>query len=186
MATTTTPDHDRRAAAEALVVQQLTEAHATELALASTLRTHIAMAPSGGYRDLLERHLGETRRQADAIEARLAELDAARGLVPAVLDLAQTLVGQVLVLAKGPVDLVRGKSGAEKLLKNAKDECATEALEIATYDALRALADSIGDTETAELALRHRGEEERMLEELRGFLPSLTDATVDEQVAAAA
>ena len=186
MATTTTPDHDRRVATEALVVQQLTEAHATELALVTTLRTHIAIAPPGGYRDLLERHLGETRRQADAIEARLDELDAARGLVPAVLDFAQTIAGQVLVLAKGPVDLLRGKSHAEKLLKNAKDECATEALEIATYDALRALADSIGDAKTAELALRHRGEEERMLEELRGFLPSLTDATVDEQVPAAA
>jgi ferritin-like metal-binding protein YciE len=186
MATTTTPDHDRRTAAEAQIAQQLAEAHAMEVALATTLRTHIAMTPPGGYRELLERHLGETRRQADALEAHLAEVDAARGLVPAVLDLAQTIAGQVLVLAKGPVDLLRGRSHAEKLLKNAKDECATEALEIATYDSIRALADSIGDAETAELALRHRGEEERMLEELRALLPSLTDAVLDEQVAAAA
>ena len=178
MATIDRNDPDQRAAAEALVVQSLTEAHATEEALVTTLRAHIAMTPAGGYRSLLERHLGETRQQARAIERRLDELGAGRGLLASGLDLAQTFVGQVLALTKGPVDMLRGKSGEEKLLKNAKDECATEALEIATYDALHALAEAVGDDKTAQLALRHRGQEERMLEELRALIPSLTHATV--------
>jgi rubrerythrin len=74
--------------------------------------------------------------------------------------------------------MLRGKSGEEKLLKNAKDECATEALEIATYDSLAVLARAVGDEETAKLAEQHRAEEERMLEDLRRHIPVLTQATV--------
>ena len=50
---------------------------------------------------------------------------------------------------------------------------ATEALEIATYDALEALAEAVGDSETAKLARRHRADEERMLADLRALIPSL-------------
>jgi ferritin-like metal-binding protein YciE len=178
MATIDRTDDAQRQAAEALVIQYLNEAHATEEALVTTLRAHVAMTPASSYRDLLERHLGETRQQARTIERRLGELGEGRSLVAAGVGLAQTVVGQVLALSKGPVDALRGGSGEEKLLKNAKDECATEALEIATYDALGTLAEAVGDEKTARLAERHRGQEERMLEELRRHLPALTHATV--------
>ena len=62
----------------------------------------------------------------------------------------QSLVGQALALGKGPFDLLRGASAEEKLLKNAKDESATEALEIATYRALEHFARRTGDTKTAQ------------------------------------
>ncbi|HET6551371.1 MAG TPA: DUF892 family protein, partial [Solirubrobacter sp.] len=84
----------------------------------------------------------------------------------------------ILTLAKGPLDMLRGHGGEEKLLKNAKDECATEALEIATYDALEALGEAIGDTRTAGLARAHRTDEEQMLADLRALIPTLTGATV--------
>jgi ferritin-like metal-binding protein YciE len=178
-----TGDEKQRQAAEALVVSYLHEAHATEQALVTTLGAHLAMTPEGAYHDLLERHLGETRQQARSIERRLSELGEGTGLLSAGVGLAQTVVGQVLALTKGPIDLLRGRSGQEKLLKNAKDECATEALEIATYDALHTLADAVGDEKTARLAERHRGQEERMLKELRRQLPALTRATVLAQAA---
>jgi ferritin-like metal-binding protein YciE len=178
MATIDRTNDAQRQAAEALVIQYLNEAHATEEALVTTLRAHIAMTPKGSYRDLLERHLGETQQQARTIERRLEELGEGRSLVAAGVGLAQTVVGQVLALSKGPVDVLRGKSGEEKLLKNAKDECATEALEIATYDALHTLAEAVGDEKTARLAERHRRQEERMLEDLRRHIPALTHATV--------
>ena len=161
-----------------LVIQYLNEALATERALVTTLRSHIGMTPEGEYRNVLERHIGETQEQANAVERRLGELGAGGGLLAAGTGLAQTLVGQGLALSKGPVDLLRGKSGEEKLLKNAKDECATEALEIATYQALGTLARAVGDDKTAQLAERHRAQEERMLEDLRRLLPSLTIAAV--------
>lgn len=40
---------------------------------------------------------------------------------------------QVIALARTPLDFVRGAGGEERVLKNAKDACATEALAIATY-----------------------------------------------------
>jgi len=88
------------------------------------------------------------------------------------------VIGQALALSKGPVDLVRGRAGEEKLFKNAKDEVATEAQEIATYDGLEATARAVGDVKTAALAVRIRGQEERMLAALREQLPELAKATV--------
>jgi ferritin-like metal-binding protein YciE len=173
-----TQDNRQRVAARALVAQYLTEAHATETALVTTLQTHIAMTPAGDYRGLLEGHLAETRDHAEALQRRLGELRAQGSIVAATLGLAETVVGQAMAFAKGPIDLLRGATGEEKLLKNAKDEVASEALEIATYDALEAAANAVGDRDTAELAARHREQEERMLSELRAIIPSLTEATV--------
>jgi hypothetical protein len=81
------------------------------------------------------------------------------------------------VLAKGPLDLLRGGlSGEEKLLKNARDEIVTEALEIAVYDAIESLATALGDNPTARLAASHRQDEERMLGELREHIGHLGEA----------
>jgi ferritin-like metal-binding protein YciE len=161
-----------------VVVQQLEEAHATETALVTTLQAHITMTPAGAYKALLDRHLGETRSQAAALERRLGELGASNDVISAATGLARTVVGQALALTKGPIDMLRGAGGEEKLLKNAKDECATEALEIATYDALETAARAVGDAKTAKLARAHRAEEERMLAGLREQIPGLTRATV--------
>jgi ferritin-like metal-binding protein YciE len=172
-----------------LVERQLAEAHATETALITTLQAHTAIAPPGSYRQLLERHLAETRRQAAAIERRLGELgeDADGGsTLTAAVGLVETIVGQALALGKGPIDLLRGgTSRAEKALKNAKDECATEALEIATYDALEVTARTAGDEETVALARRHRAEEERMLRDLREEIPRLAEAVFEDRGGAA-
>jgi ferritin-like metal-binding protein YciE len=180
MATMTT-DSDRLEAAHALVVSLLNEAHATEAALVTTLAAHISMTPGGSYRGLLEKHLDETRGHARAIERRLADIGGGAGLVPAAVGLVETVVGQVLALSKGPIDLLRGSSREEKLLKNARDECATEALEIAHYDALEAAAGAVGDDKTVRLARSHRADEERMLAALRREIPGLATATVGER-----
>ena len=172
---------EQREAGRAIVLQYLNEAHATEAALVTTLQAHITMTPRGSYRQLLERHLDETRRQAGTIERRLAALGGGSSLISSAVGLVETVVGQALALGKGPLDLLRGASGAEKLVKNAKDESATEALEIATYDALEVAASAVGDEETAALARRHRAEEERMLAGLREEIPRLTEAAVRER-----
>ncbi len=86
------------------------------------------------------------------------------------------MISQVIALGKTPIDLIRGSNGEEKVLKNAKDDCAAEALEIATYVALEALAKSVGDTETAKLARSILADEERMLASLRDELPRLVEA----------
>ena len=165
--------------ADRLLVAQLEEAHATEQALVTNLRAHIAMTPRGSYRESLERHLTETQQHERAVARRIREIGRDRGLLAAAYGALTTIIGQALVLTKGPLDLLReGSEGGTKLLENARDEVATEALEIAIYDSLEALAHAVGDDSTARLAARHRAQEERMLEQLRGHIPHLANAAV--------
>ncbi|HEX6652678.1 MAG TPA: DUF892 family protein [Thermoleophilaceae bacterium] len=161
---------------EQKIVQYLNEAHGAELALVRQLQAQIAMTPSGQYRDGLETHLEETRRHAERLEGRLAELGQGNNPLQVGLGALESLVGQALALTKTPFDLVRGTGGEEKVLKNAKDSCAAEALEIATYAALARLAHAAGDAKTDRLAKSILRDEQRMLDRLLKEIPRLTDA----------
>jgi ferritin-like metal-binding protein YciE len=169
-------------ASQQKIVQYLEEAHASELALVRVLQSQIAMTPRGSYRTGLEKHLGETRDHASRVGRRLKELDHGSNPLMAVLGAAETVVGQALALGKTPLDLLRGSGGEEKVLKNAKDACATEALEIATYTALERVAREVGDEATAKLAASIRADEEKMLERILGELPKLAEAVVRAEV----
>ena len=164
------------------LTEYLVEARATELALARTLQAHIAMTPASAYRRGLERHLSETRDHAKRVERRANELGYGRSLPQIGLGLAQTVLGQVLALSKAPLDIARGDTGADKLVRNARDECASEALEIAMYDAIEEFALSLGDKRTAELAADIRADEERALAQLRDAIPTLVDDVVRTEV----
>ena len=160
-----------------LLLSYLEEAHATEQALVTNLHAHIAMTPRGSYRTSLERHLTETQEHERAVARRIREIGRGRGVLGAAYGVLTTAVGQALVLTKGPLDLLRGgPRGEEKLLKNARDEVVTEAVEIAIYDTIEALARALGDEPTARLAARHRADEEQMLGELRSHIPHLAQA----------
>ncbi len=164
------------------VVQYLGEAHASEVGLVSVLQSQIAMTPRGSYREGLEKHLGETREHARRIQERLGELEQGRNPLQAFVGFAETLISQTFALSKTPFDLLRGTGGEEKVLKNAKDACATEALEIATYTALERLAIKVGDEQTAKLAASIRADEERMLKRIMREIPKLTDAVIGADV----
>jgi ferritin-like metal-binding protein YciE len=164
------------------VVQYLNEAHATELALTRVLQSQIAMTPTGSYRSGLEKHLGETQDHAQRVQRRLGELGAGGNPFQVVIGAAEGAFGQVLAFAKTPIDLIRGNSGEEKVLKNARDACATEALEIATYTSLERLARSVGDTKTADLAASIVKDEQNMLDRVLKEIPKLTDAVVGAEV----
>jgi ferritin-like metal-binding protein YciE len=164
------------------VVQYLSEAHASEKALVRVLQSQIAMTPTGSYRSALETHLNETRRHAKRVGERVEALDSGSNPLSAVVGFWEDVFGQTLALSKTPFDLLRGSGGEEKILKNAKDACATEALEIATYTAIEQLARSVGDNETAELAERILVDEKRMLERIMREIPKLTKAVVSAEV----
>jgi ferritin-like metal-binding protein YciE len=164
------------------VVQYLGEARATEDALVRVLQSQIAMTPRGSYRSLLEAHLQETREHAADVGSRLEELGQGSNPVQAVIGFWESVIGQTLAVSKAPLDLLRGSGGEEKVLKNAKDVCATEALEIATYTAIERLARSVGDQKTAKLAASIRAQEKQMLDRVMREIPELTDAVVRAEV----
>jgi len=164
------------------VVQYLSEAHAHEQSLTRVLQSQIAMTPRGSYRTVLETHLDETRGHADRIVRRLQALGQNGNAITAVVGVVQSVVGQAVAIGKTPLDLVRGSGGEEKVLKNAKDACASEALEIATYTAIERLAEQVGDAETAKLAASIRTDEERMLQRVLKEIPKLTTAVVRADV----
>ncbi|HEX5923185.1 MAG TPA: DUF892 family protein [Baekduia sp.] len=164
------------------VVQYLGEAHADEQALVRVLQSQIAMTPRSSYRSALETHLAETRDHAARLQRRLGELGAGANPLAAAMTLAESLLGQALALGKTPLDLLRGSGGEEKVLKNAKDACATEALEIATYTAIERLAREVDDEDTATLAASIRADEERMLARILQEIPRLTAAVVGADI----
>src|SRR4051794_39386757 len=119
------------------IVQYLAEAHATEMALTRELQSQIAMTPRGSYRSALESHLNETREHAERVHARLRELgDGGGNPLSAGLGFVGGVLGQAVAFGKTPFNVLRGSGAEEKVLKNAKDASASEALEIATYTAL--------------------------------------------------
>src|SRR5829696_4445236 len=164
------------------ILQYLQEAHATEVGLVRVLQSQIAMTPRGSYRSGLESHLGETRDHAKRVERRLADLGQGQNPLLAAVGAVESAVGQVLALGKTPFDLLRGSGGEEKVLKNAKDAAATEALEIATYTSLERLARSVGDDETEKLAASILADEQKMLDRVLREIPKLTDAVVGADV----
>jgi ferritin-like metal-binding protein YciE len=165
-----------------LTRQYLDEAHAIETGLVTNLAAHIAMTTDPDYRALLERHLEETREQVRNIDRRRKVVGRARrNPLMAGLGLARDIAGQALVATKGPLDVLRTADQQERMLKNARDECATEALEIATYDALETVAKAAGDNPTAKLAADHRAQEEQMLADLRAMIARLALETYESR-----
>jgi ferritin-like metal-binding protein YciE len=159
---------------ERRIIELLVEAHSNELVLANTLRLHIPMARDESYKTLLKGHLEETKAHARKLRYRLEKLGAFRSAATLAYAAVQNGMKQTLGLAKGPIDVARaGRDLNEKMLRNAIDEVMSEGLEIGAYDAIEAVAQAIGDGETAQLAALIKADEERMFEALRLEIPRL-------------
>jgi ferritin-like metal-binding protein YciE len=174
------PDQNTR---DAKLVQYLTEAYGTEKHLEAALEAHIAMTTRAPYKKRLQQHLSETKRHARDVERRIKKLGG-QDTLGEVATRAQSLAGKAIAAAQGPLHAVRGTGEAEKQLKNAKTEYASEAQEIATYTAIEALAASVGDRETEQLARSIRREEERMARFLERQIPTLTKAVATAEIPA--
>ena len=165
------------------VVKLLVEAHSNEVALITTLNAHLSITENGTYKTLIRNHIRETERHADLIQKRLTQLGYSQSLPATAYGFVQNTIKQGLVMAKGPVDMIRGRTNVnEKMMRNAMDEAMTEGLEIASYDTIESVARSVGDHETAELAAQIRVDEEAMLEGLRKEIPVLADGFVRSKV----
>src|SRR4051794_22285974 len=168
------------------LVQYLTEAYGKERQLETALQAHISMTTRPAYKKRLQQHLRETKAHAKDVERRIKKLGAPVpdiAVEPATA--ASGVIGKAAALAQGPIHALRGSGEEEKLLKNAKDEYAEEAQEIAMYTAIEALATEVGDTDTAKLAKQIRRDEERMANFLQRQIPVLAKAVAKQEIPAA-
>jgi ferritin-like metal-binding protein YciE len=173
------------------LIQYLNEAYGKERELETALTAHISMTTKAPYKKRLQQHLKETKGHARQVERRIKQLGGKAESVPApgpIGDAASavtSVASKAVSAAKGPLHALRGTSEPEKMLKNAKTEFWNEHEEIATYQSIETLADTVGDSETAKLARGIRREEERMARFLAGQIPQLTKAVAREEIPAA-
>jgi ferritin-like metal-binding protein YciE len=175
------PDLNER---DAKVIQYLREAHIKERELETSLQLHIEQTTRMPYKKRLRQHLTETRGHRKALEKRIRQLGGGDSLLEDAGRVAQSALGVGKAVAKAPVELVRGTSEQEQMLKNAKDEYAEENAEIAMYTSIEAFAESVGDKETAKVARSILREEERMAKFLEGQLPVLAKAVATDSIPA--
>jgi ferritin-like metal-binding protein YciE len=177
---------------EAKLIQYLNEAYGKEKELEAGLQAHIKMTTRNSYKKRLRDHLKETKAQATGLKGRIRELGGKAEVAPApgpdvvgeAASAVTSIASKAVSAAKGPLHAVRGTSEPEQMLKNAKTEFSDEAEEIANYNAIEALAEALGDKDTAKLARGYRREEERMSKFLEKTIPQLTKEVVKAEIPA--
>jgi ferritin-like metal-binding protein YciE len=175
-------------ARDAKLIQYLNEAYGKEKQLETALQAHITLTTRPPYKKRLQQHLKETKQHAKLLERRVKKLGGTPDAgpdIPGPAEAVANLAGRAVAAAQGPLHALRGTGEAEKMLKNAKDEYHEEAEEIANYTAIEALADLVGDKETAKIARGIKREEERMAKFLEKLIPQLTKAVAQEEIPAA-
>ncbi len=163
------------------LVEYLNEAYGLERRLEVALQAHLGMATRPTYKRRLKDHLTETKRHGRDVAKQIKRLGGSAETIelpgPELLtEVAQTAVAGVqraAAAAQGPVHALRGTGEAERQLKNAKTEFAAEAEEIGTYSAILALAESLGERDTVQLARAILREERRMSSFLEKEIPRL-------------
>src|SRR5688500_12574849 len=164
-------------ARDAKLIQYLNEAYGKEKELETALQAHIGMTDRKPYKKRLQQHLKETKSHARELERRIKKLGGDSSTL-------SSISSKAIATAKGPLHMLRGTGEEEKLLKNAKTEYSEEHMEIATYTAIEALAESVNDKETAKLARSIRRDEERMARYLENLIPTLTKAVATAEIPA--
>ncbi len=178
-------------ARELKLIQYLNEAYGKEKQLETTLQAQIKLfQPKPAIKKRLQDHHKETKAQSKGLEKRIKALGGKATTQdlpgPDITDNAAGVVANVankaLAAAKGPVQALRGTSGSDNLLRNARDAYWNEAEEIAHYNVIEAAADQLGDKETVKLAREFRRQEERMQAFIEKQLPGLMKDVIKEEV----
>lgn len=169
---------------DAKLVQWLSEAHAKEAELEADLAVHIKVTEKPAYKKRLQQHLKETRGHKRTVERRIKKLGGSPAKVPGVPKVVGEAAGKAVAGVKGQVGTARAlvTSQPETHLRNAQEELREEHVEIALYTRLEALADEVGDADTAKLARGIRRDEERMAKFLDSELKRLVKDVVRAEI----
>jgi ferritin-like metal-binding protein YciE len=172
---------------ETKLVQWLNEAHAKEAELEADLTAHIALTEKQSYKKRLQGHLKETRDHKRRVGSRIKKLGGTPATgpdLPGVPTVVGEAAGKAVAGVKGQVGTARAMvtSQPETHLRNAQEELREEHVEIALYTRLEALAEEVGDGETAKLARGIRRDEERMAKFLDAELKRLVKEVVRSEI----
>jgi ferritin-like metal-binding protein YciE len=167
------------------LVQWLNEAHAKEAELEADLTAHIKLTKKAPYKKRLQKHLTETRDHKRSVARRIKKLGGTPSAVKApVPNVVGEAAGKAVAGVKGQVGVARAlvTSQPETHLRNAQEELREEHVEIAIYTRIEALAEEVGDSETAKLARGVRRDEERMAKFLDAEIPRLVRELAKEEI----
>src|SRR4051794_10946918 len=174
-------------ARDAKLVQFLNEAHAKEAELEADLTAHISLTQKAPYKKRLQQHLKETKDHKRRVAQRIKQLggQASSGVrAPGVPNAIGELAGKGVAAVKGQMGMARAAvtEQAETHLRNAREELREEYVEIGTYTAIEALANEVGDKDTARLARDIRREEQKTADYLERLIPQLIKDVVRTEI----
>lgn len=139
----------------------LSDAYAMENALIPILQNHADdVKDHPAMRERILEHVEETRRQADRVKDCLARL----GETPST---TKSILGSLFGMMQAPAT---GMYSDERV-KNAILDFASENFEIASYEAIIAAAEQMGEVEIVAICRENLQEERNMAEWLRDQLP---------------
>lgn len=152
-----------------MFVTWLRDAHAMEMGLVTTLEKQIAETEdTPEVQGRLQEHLAETRAHASSVEACLQRhgADTSGG---------KDALSQMMAAGKG----IMMSMPHDSLIKNAMASYSAEHFEIASYTAIVAAAEALGDDETASACSDIIEDEINMANWLAEELPGLVKAHVE-------
>lgn len=151
-----------------LVIAWLNDALAMENALAVVLKHRISDAKDFPAIEEMDRqHLSETLNHADLVKQCIARL----GSKPS---MAKSLFGTIFGTLQAPMTGLY----QDEVVKNCLVDHAAEQFEVASYAALIAAANEIGDTETARVCEQIMREDQAMADRIMAGLPAVVAAHV--------
>jgi ferritin-like metal-binding protein YciE len=145
-----------------LLLAWLNDAYAMEEALIPILQNHAKdVRDHPDVRARIEQHITETRRHAELVRACIEQM----GEKPSVGKSAVgKLLGAMVAPSTGPFK--------DELIKNAISDFAAEHFEIASYTALRAAAQEVGNDQVIRTCEEILADEQAMARWLEGNLPN--------------
>jgi len=154
-----------------LLIEWLNDAYGMENGLVTVLEAQAKRTehlPSVNAK--IREHLEVTKNHARNIGERMAELDARPSTI-------KKGIGKIMGQMSGLVNAM----SEDELVKNAIADYSAEHFEIASYKALIALTERMGDQRTREMCERHLREEEEMARWLEQHMPEVVRLFLDEK-----
>jgi ferritin-like metal-binding protein YciE len=147
----------------------LRDAHGMEQQAVEMLKrqaSHLESYPE--LRERVQRHVHETEQQAARLEQCLKRLGEDTSIL-------KDTIGKV----SGNFAAITNAAASDEILKNVIADYAFEHFEIASYRSLIATAESVGDSETADICRQNLREEEAMADWVEQHIESLTEGFLD-------